>query len=573
MSTSTRWRIEQEEAVGASGMVSAKHPLSAQAGADILRAGGNAVDAAVATAFAESVVNPAMTGIGGGGNMVIFLAERGETVAIEYGMRSPASVRPDMYELLPGYDSDGFGWRNTKGEANLYGYSSIAVPGTVAGLCLALERYGRLPRAEVMAPAIQLARDGFDVSFYDVLMIGREMHRIRQFPATCEIFLKPYQNDWAAPSPETPDRIVQRDLADTLELIARNGRDGFYSGDVAAMIDHDMREHGGCITAQDLNDYAPRVSTPGFVARYRDHGILTAPWGNGGITVLQTLNILKGYDLARLGHNSAPYLHAFIEATRRAYADRFAHVADPDTAEVAWQGLMSDEYADVRRKEITPASATPRHAAGDPWQFQSAPSGKRTIGKGDTAADHQTTHMSTLDRDGNAVSVTQTLMSAFGSRVITKGTGVVFNNGMMWFDPEPGHANSIAPNKRPLSNMCPLIAFKDGQARLSVGASGGRKIINCVTQIVLNVLDHGMNIQDAISAPRIDCSTATNLIDDRISASVVADLAERGHETRVRGETFTPHLWASPVGIAVSPDGQRHGGVHRFYPAKAVGVD
>jgi gamma-glutamyltranspeptidase/glutathione hydrolase len=576
MASRSSWVIEKTEAVGDSGVVAAKHPLSSEVGAEILRVGGNAVDAAVATAFVESVVEPAMTGIGGGGNMVIYLAAPasgypGETAAIEYGMKSPGAAHAEMFELAPGRDSHGFAWRNTQGEANIYGYRAAAVPGTVAGLLLALERFGTMSREEVIAPAARIAREGFAVSFYDSLLIGREIHHLRLFPESARTFLQPFRDDWRVPNPEPPERIVQRDLADTLELVAKHGREGFYGGDVADAIDRDMRANGGIITAADLAAYEPRLHT-GFVGRYRDHGVVTAPWGNGGVTMLQTLKLLSGFDLARLGHNSPEALHLFIEAARRAFADRFRYVADPDQADVPWRGLLSDEYADERRREIDAARASSSYAPGDPWRHQEAPSGRAvTVGEPPLAT-HHTTHLCTLDRHGNAVSLTQTLMSAFGSRVVVPGTGIVLNNGMMWFDPEPGNANSVGPNKRALSNMTPLIAFRDGRARLVVGASGGRKIMNCNTQITLNVLDHGLGIQDAISAPRIDCSTAENLLDDRVPADVQEALRGMGHSLRVRTESFQPHFWASPVGIAVGADGRPRGGVHRFYPAVAVGV-
>lgn len=564
------WQIEKTEAVGASGMVAAKHPLSAEAGAEVLRAGGNAVDAAVAIGFAEAVVNPAMTGIGGGGNMVIWSAERGESAAIEYGMKSPAAAHEHLYDLLPGRDTDGFGWRNTRDEANLFGYQSIAVPGTVAGLCLALDRFGTLPLAEVVAPAIRLARGGYDVTFYEALVIGRDIHRLRLFPVTAAIFLQRYRDDWRTPSPELPERIVQSDLANTLEIIARRGRDGFYTGDVADAIARDMRANGGLIATADLAAYQPRLSG-GFRTRYRGHDLLTAPWANGGVTLLQTLNLLAGFDVAALGHNTAAGLHHFIEAARRAFADRFRYVADPDTTDVPWEGLLSAAYAYDRRAEIDPSRGAAAYQPGDPWRYQT-PSPRPVAAGEHRRATHDTTHFCALDQHGNAVSVTQTLMSSFGSRVVVPGTGVVFNNGMMWFDPEPGQANSVGPNKRALSNMCPLVAVRDGAARLAVGASGGRKIMNAVTQIALNVLDHGMGIQDALSAPRIDCSTEVDIVDERVDETVTDALAAMGHPIRRRAESFAPHLWASPVGIAVGPDGRRHGGVHRYYPAVAIGT-
>jgi gamma-glutamyltranspeptidase/glutathione hydrolase len=247
-------------------------------------------------------------------------------------------------------------------------------------------------------------------------------------------------------------------------------------------------------------------------------------------------------------------------------------VADPDQADVPWRGLLSDEYATERRREIGPARASASYGPGDPWRYQEAPSGRAVTAGEPVAASHQTTHFCTMDGRGNAVSVTQTLMSAFGSRVVIPGTGVVLNNGMMWFDPEPGTANSVGPRKRALSNMSPVIAFRDGRARLVAGSSGGRKIMNCNTQIVLNVLDHGMGIQDALSAPRIDCSTAENVVDERVPGEVLDALRAMGHTLRVRQESFQPHLWASPVGIALGADGRPRGGVHRFYPAVAVGV-
>jgi gamma-glutamyltranspeptidase / glutathione hydrolase len=580
----SHWLPDKAEVVAEHGMVVAKHPLAADAGIEILQEGGNAVDAAVATGFALCVVKPMMTGIGGIGYLLLHDAARGEQWCFDGAPRAPLAARPDIYEVI-GESTDGIGLYQVRSDENKEGYRAPAVPGVVAILCGAHERYGRLPLSRVLEPAIRLAADGWPVDWLTVAHTANGMRLLSSNREAASIFLPSGRPPaWGPPA----ERLVQRDLAETLRRIARDGTDGFYGGDIADAIDRDMRENGGLIARQDLARYPRRVERP-LAVRYRGVEALIPPMPCGATTALETLRILERFDLAGAGQNSVESLHLFIEAARRAYADRFHYLGDPEFVPVPLTGLLSDGHADdlaahVRRDRASmtaaPGDAQPwvrfgsERPAGDPWRFDP---GRRpapvTAGAAGDDGDTCTTHFAVVDRDRNAVNCTITAAGLFGAGVVTPTTGILWNNGMTWFNPVPGTANSIAPGKRALTNMSPVIVLRDGRPWFVVGAPGGRKIVNAVAQVIGNVVDHGMSLQQAITAPRIDASANETLADIRLDPAVVEALRERGHIVTVVEDSTAQAMFARPLGILIDPeDGRLHSGLSPAHMAEARGM-
>lgn len=562
----TEWVLDRTEATGERGMVAAKHELAAEVGAQVLEAGGNAVDAAVATAFTVGVVEPFMNGIGGGGLMLIYLADRRQTIAIDFAMAAPRAARPDMYELLDATSPSMFGWRAVRDDANIHGPLSIAVPGTVAGLALAAERYGTMPLRELMQPAIRYARQGFPVSWHTSFEIAQDLELLNRYPSTRAIFTRDGL-PWPVLTGLEQTLLVQAELARSLEAIAERGPDVFYRGELGQALVEGLRGLGAILTEDDLRSYEVRIAEPHW-GRYRGHRVAAAPAPSGGPTLLECLHLMEYFDLRASGHNTVETLHCLIEAFRQAFVDRFAYLADPAFADAPVTALIDPEYAREQAARIG-ERARPAVEPGDPERLGVRQRYARSMpnyGAGST------THPSVVDRWGNAVSLTQTLLSAWGSRVVAPGTGILMNNGMMWFDPEPGRANSIAPGKRPLANMSPALVFAEDRVYLSLGAMGGRKIINALAQIISNVIDHGMGIQAAITAPRIDCSVQPAQVSSRIDPGVIEGLQARGHRLQVVVEDVGNVPFASPVGILVEADGTLRGGANPYYPAMAIGI-
>jgi len=578
----------KQEALGERGMVATKHRLASAAALEMLRGGGNVVDAAVAAAFAVGVVEPASSGIGGGGYLVYQVGERGGVFG--FPMRAPLDVTPDMYRLTGAPAVGAFGWPGVEDDANLEGPRSVAVPGAVAGLTAAHRALGRLPLDEVVAPAVELARSGFALEFHDLMAFAGQVGKLTRYPELRRVFLPGGElpagiqipgpgylrgeRVWAEPA-----RIRQPDLADTLQAIGADGADGFYRGGVADRLVDAVRGAGGMLSHADLERYRPFHWHAGDAAdgaplevRYRNLRVRVAPFASGGITSAMTLQLLDRTDLAASGHNTAEALHRYICAARLAYADRFAFLADPESADVPWRGLTSPAYA-ARRWNTVGGKAPHRFKPGDPWQEEGRRAPRRAPGSAPAYQDG-TTHLCVMDGAGSAVSLTNTLMAGFGSGVLAAGTGVILNNGMMWFDPVPGHVNSIAPRKLPLNNMSPLLVLDERGARLAVGASGGRRITNCVTNLVLKMLDFGLGPQQAIDAPRLDCSTPLTAVDGRVPEAVIEELHDRRHhvaaiDPRYTTEGMSP--FASPVAIA--RDGATlRGGADTFHSAHAGGL-
>ncbi len=465
------------------GMVVSSQHLASQAGADFLKAGGNAVDAAVAVGYAQAVVNPCCGNIGGGGFMTLHLAD-GKNIFINFRETAPASASADMY-----LDKDG----NLIKDASLYGYLAAGVPGTVKGLDYALEKYGTMKREQVMAPAIKLARDGFILTRADTDVLDTTTARFKQDPEAARIFLKP---DGSAFQPG--DRLIQTDLANTLERIAKEGPPAFYEGDIPQIVEKASQAGGGKLTAKDFADYTISEVAP-VTCTSRGYEFISAPPpSSGGVTICQTLNILEGYDLKAMGFNSADYIHTLTEAMRHSYMDRNTFLGDPAFVKNPTEKLTSKAYAEELRKEIIPGKATPSAQV----QPGTGPHEKP-----------ETTHYSVVDNKGNAVSTTYTINGRFGAVVIPPGTGFFLNDEMDDFTTKigeknmyglvQGERNAIAPGKRPLSSMSPTIVTKDGKIFLVLGSPGGSRIISITLQTALNIIDHGMAPQEAVNAPRI----------------------------------------------------------------------
>ncbi|HDL7097989.1 TPA: gamma-glutamyltransferase [Yersinia enterocolitica] len=465
------------------GMVVTSQHLASQVGTDILKMGGNAVDAAVAVGYAQAVVNPCCGNIGGGGFMTIHLADGTDTF-INFRETAPAAASADMY-----LDKEG---KVTK-DASLYGYLAAGVPGTVLGMDSAQKKYGKLTRQQVMAPAIKLAREGFILTRADTDILDTTVKRFRQDPESARIFLR--KNGEAL---QPGDHLIQTDLADTLTAISEKGPDAFYQGKIPQAVEAAAKKGGGILTAADFANYKITETAP-ITCSYRGYKFVSSPPpSSGGVTLCETLNVLEGYDLKSMGFNSAAYIHTLTEAMRHAYMDRNTFLGDPEFVKNPIDRLLSKSYAADIRKQIVANKATPSVEVQPGMQPHEKP---------------ETTHYSIVDHDGNAVSTTYTVNGRFGAVVIAPGTGFFLNDEMDDFTVKVGEqnlyglvqgaTNSIAPGKRPLSSMSPTLVTKDGQTFMVLGSPGGSRIITITLQTALNVIDHGMAPQEAVDAPRI----------------------------------------------------------------------
>ncbi|EOF8204694.1 gamma-glutamyltransferase [Yersinia enterocolitica] len=465
------------------GMVVTSQYLASQVGTDILKMGGNAVDAAVAVGYAQAVVNPCCGNIGGGGFMTIHLADGTDTF-INFRETAPAAASTDMY-----LDKEG---KVTK-DASLYGYLAAGVPGTVLGMDSAQKKYGKLTRQQVMAPAIKLAREGFVLTRADTDILDTTVKRFRQAPESARIFLR--KNGEAL---QPGDRLIQADLADTLTAISEKGPDAFYQGKIPQSVEAAAKKGGGILTTADFANYKITETAP-ITCSYRGYKFVSSPPpSSGGVTLCETLNVLEGYDLKSMGFNSAAYIHTLTEAMRHAYMDRNTFLGDPEFVKNPIDRLLSKSYAADIRKQIVANKATPSVEVQPGMQPHEKP---------------ETTHYSIVDHDGNAVSTTYTVNGRFGAVVIAPGTGFFLNDEMDDFTVKVGEqnlyglvqgaTNSIAPGKRPLSSMSPTLVTKDGKTFMVLGSPGGSRIITITLQTALNVIDHGMAPQEAVDAPRI----------------------------------------------------------------------
>lgn len=585
MVTQYSQRVQSKtEVVAENGVVVAESAGAAQAGMAIFQQGGNAADAAVAASFAACTCEPAMSSLGGGGAALVYVAGQEQVSAIEFEGRLPAAATEDMFvpDLLPlGVEPHpGFGWRGTRNGASWMGYRSLGVPGQVAGLCQILERFGTMDLETVIAPAIRICEEGYPIDNYYALMIGSHMERLQKYPPIDQLLLPGGYPPRPATGSNEATIIRQPALAETLRQIVQGGAEAFYRGAIAAAIVAGTQPHGAIVTREDYAEYQPRWYDTGLNGSYRGYDLVCMPEVFGGIQVLQTLNLLEGFDLQALGHNSAQYLHLLAECFRRAWVDRFRYMGDPEFEDVPIAGLTSKEYAAKMRPmlnlEAAPASIEP----GNPWRYQGdgrTPQASRP--KGPEGQGRNTTHLCTMDRQGNTISMVQTLGGGFGAYAMEGSTGIILRNYTNLFNPEPGTSNSIGPRKRPSSHDSLTLVFKDGQPFIAIGAPGGRRVITAVVQALVNMMEFGMGIQEAIAAPRIHIEgcdpkvPAGKLLrqlwaDSRLPAQVIQDLVGRGHEVTVLDDGN----FALPVGIMRDPSsGKLHGGVTVPVPAMAIG--
>ena len=582
MNTRSVWRPDRDEVVVERGAVATAHPIAAQVGVDILKSGGNAVDAAIATGFCLNVVEPASSSIAGHGQMIVHMTAQNDrnpyrSVAIDYGHRAPRSATADIFRVV-GQAVKGNGIYEVDDQANAIGHRSVGVPGVTAGMCRAHEMFGSLPLEQLLEPAAHYAREGFEVDPATCLQIARNMPNLLRYGEAAHTFLP----DGYPPSPG--EKIVQRDLADTLERIGRDGKDALYRGEIAAAIDEEMKRNGGILSSHDLAEYDAEVLGP-VRSSYRGYELIGSPVPAGTITHLQTLNILEMFELRRLTHNSPEHLHLFTEAARHAFADRYSFLGDPDFEPVPLDGIMSREYArevatSIDREaakleaehELQPWVAYADNPLHDPWRYDPHPRPGHASPASPPSDGDCTTHFSVIDRDRNMVACTQTAVGAFGSSVIVPGTGVLLSNGMVIFNPMPGTANSIAGFKRGLNNMSPVLLLSGGQPFLAVGAPGGRRIICRIAQVISNVVDFGMSMQEAITAPSVDAAERETFVDHRIDPQTVEALARMGHNVEVVPEPFTGGGFSRPRGVMIDPTtGLLHAGVHPFGTDEARG--
>ena len=541
-------------------MVVSVHELASQAGVEMMQAGGNAVDAAVATGFALAVVHPQAGNLGGGGFMLIRMAD-GKTHFIDYREKAPAKATANMY-----LDAQG----NVIPDASLVGYGAIAVPGSVAGMAYAQKKYGKLPLERVMAPAIRLAREGFELAREDAEDLRDD--DLAKFPPSRRIF----QRD--GKYYEAGEIFRQLELARTLERIAKDP-DDFYHGAMARELAAAMQRGGGLITVEDMANYEVKEREL-IRGTYRGYEIISAPPpSSGGIALVETLNILEGYDLAEYGNRSAEAIHLTSEAFRRAFFDRAEFLGDPDFAKIPVAQLIDKKYGVAWRESINPQHASPsaklarpaifgqleRYAAlhGQPW------SGREP---------ENTTHYSVADPEGNAVAVTTTLNDSFGSRVTAEGLGFLLNDEMDDFTAKQGvpntygliqgPANAIGPGKRPLSAMTPTIVLKEGKLFLILGSPGGPRIISTVANILMGVIDYGLNIQEAVNGPRFHHQWLPDeiAVERGVSPDTVKLLSAMGHKVKAEG------YWSDGECIAIDPKtGERLGASDGRNNGKAVG--
>lgn len=503
------WNIHKRQLVSTKGIVAAQHFEAAQAGAKALEAGGNAMDAAVVTALVLSVVEPWLSGVGGGG-LLLWADADGKTVdTLDFNVRASRNMNRDQYPLSGGRDGDWFDWPAVEDDRNLIGYPSICVPGAVAGLAEALEKYGTISFADALSPAIEFAERGMIVDWFTSLCLAIDLEGLSRFPATADLFLdggKPRKVGLG----EQESYLPMRAKAAMLRRLAKEGPRDFYEGEIARGLVEDLNAGGSVIDADDLAAYRPRWSASQS-APYRETDVHVVPGLCGGPSLLATLGQLEG-TLSGLAVNGAEAASAYAKAIRTTYESRL-----------------------------------------------------KTMGHASSQEDC-TSHVSVVDRAGNMVSLTNTLLSRFGSKVLLPQSGILMNNGMMWFDPRADVPNAIAPAAQPLANMSPAIVHRNGKPWLAIGAAGGRQIFPALTQLISYVVDGGLTLDEAFHAPRLDGSGPTIVIDRAAAPNVAAAVAE-DYPVRITSNTLHPVCFAIPSAVLNdAQSGKRFGMVHPVNP-------
>ncbi|RTR39582.1 gamma-glutamyltransferase [Shewanella canadensis] len=526
------------------GMVSSQEALATRAGVEILKQGGNAVDAAVAVGFSLAVTLPRAGNLGGGGFMMVHLAEPNKTIAIDYREMAPAKAHRDIF-----LDEKGDPDSRLSREHGL----AVGVPGTVMGMELALQKYGTMTMKQVTAAAIKMAKEGIEVTPDLSTSLTGLKKRLAQWPSSAEIFYKADGSDYSV-----KETLKQPELAHSLTLIAANGSKGFYQGETAQKIVSAVQDAGGIMTLEDLKNYRVVERKP-VQGDYRGYQVVSMPPpSSGGIHIIEMLNMLEPFPIDKLGHNTAATLHLMTESMKRAYADRSEYLGDPDFYNVPVQALINKDYAKKLASQIKMNKVTP----------------SRDIKPGNLVAyeSDQTTHYSVVDQWGNAVSNTYTLNFSYGSGLVAKGTGILLNNEMDDFSAKPGtpngyglvggEANAVEGGKRPLSSMSPTIVMKDGKPFIVTGSPGGSRIITTTMQVIMNVIDHDLNIAEATAAPRIHHQWLPDLlrVEQSLNRDTIELLESKGHKVKVNNAIgSTQSIMVTEQGIFGASDPRRAG--------------
>jgi len=558
----TSLRFVKDEVASGRGMVTASTPDAAAAGLRTLRLGGNAFDAAVAVGFCNTVLEPYLACLGGLGFMVAYSAEEDRVVSLDFNTRAPKGATPDMFKVVGGSAAGGTRVFEVEGRENSVGGKAVTVPATCAGFIKAHETYGSLPLKDVVAPAARLAKEGFTLGWDQSLVLWALAREARRCPAI--------DDTWSPGGfPAAPGtRIIQSDLAKLLARIGEQGRSAVYEGECAQGVEEAVASAGGVLDAEDLASYEPTLDKP-ISVRYRGYEVSTTNTPSGGVTMLEALKVLERFDLSSMGHNSGEYLHVLVEASRHAFADRYSLLGDWEHAEVPIEGLLSDSYADKLSSLVDPLRTYFDNSGVEPWvRYLGVPvHSPQEPGSGHG----ETTHINVVDGEGNAVACTHT--PGFQVGLVPQETGLHLSAAMGWFVPKPGYPNSVAPWKRPLMNMGPLIVAVDGAPVLLVGAPGSRRIIERNIQVALNVLEFGMGPQDAVAAPTVDASGAETLVDSRIPEGSVRHLTSLGHTVKVVEEQPGMSFFARPSAILINREaGVLRGGVDLFRRSTALGL-
>ena len=528
------------------GLVASGHELSAEAGGEILRDGGNAFDAAAAAIFASWVVEPESCGLGGLGRGIVYHAESEQVRVLSSTGRVPAAATEDMFVLEEGLDPWGR-WRKVKENANMIGPRSPMIPGMLAGICAVLDDFGTLPLGRLLEPAIGFAKDGIEIDGYTTLQIASNLTHLLAYPETAAIFapdgvpLKPGAMHQAG------SRLVQEDLAVSLEHIGTNGPDVFYGGELAAKIEGHLQSIGGILTAADLASYRPDFRAPERTGSYRGTELV---WSDGFFANL-ILNVLENFDLQTLEPGSPQYYHLLIEATRFSFASLLANLADPLVRPSPLTALWSKEYAAEIAGRIDTGRAAEKPEAVNPWPTETRLTGRKPPNQVEQASgqpiDPGTSQVVVVDSAGNVATFNMTHSGPFGSMVTVPGTGILLNGAMTSMDPEPGKVHSIHPKRRHLGFSAPVLALSEGRPYFAFSASGGRSVITCQVQVVCGIVDYGLSAQQAIELPRMHCELGPTRIDRHVGRTVIAELRKLGHDLDVVAETFYAPYFARPV--------------------------
>lgn len=553
-------------------MVAASTQIAADVGAKILNQGGNAFDAAVATAICTSVVDPGDGGLGGGGIAMIYSSHDEKHAVVDFNCRCPTIGDLEKnYPTLAGI-SEYTGYARVEDEANYFGYRSISVPGAPAGLELIVEKFGNLKLSDLVAPSVVLARHGFEPARYVCEYTDGILELMSAFPETFRIFGESYV-------PYGDYRLSEIDYAKTLEIFGESGSAGFYDGPIADKITDSMEKNRGLITAEDLRRYKPILGEPGE-GSYRDHSIYFQPTGSGSPPVIECLNIAECFDLQKMKLNSPESIHVLIEALKLAWADRLSFDADPDFTKVPLEGMLSKEYAAERSEEIRMNGVIQKSAPGDPWKREKNATASEKVSSHPRRDGGHTSQITVVDKNRNFVSLTQTLWGAYGSLVTIPGTGIVMNNGQSRFDPDPKAANKPETGKRVLSNMSPMLIGKDGVPLAAAGGPGGRRIISTMVRFISNVVDFGMK-SDAINQPRFHCETSEPVFVepcwiDGMPVGVARALESLGHRLEMipfRGAEYSGYPYISGPASAILVLGKELDGSADFRQAGGISAE